>query len=323
MESSIPSRHSFLVDDLVPFIVDQIALESSFKDVASLALISSKWVNPTRRILYGSPRLRSYHSCYLLSRTLAENPGLDDHVHALHLHPVTRHCSSGVRCNCHDVNAFALSLAPLFRLTNLSEVSLGGDCAIHAEWYLRSFTNPQSIRKLRVEGMPWYWSQEINRPVAASLHWSEALATRLTNLEHLELVNLDLHVSDLRAFKPRPPYLQTLLLLWVRIRGGKLSNLAFNTWGNLKKLAVIVSEYSPDYDISTILAQASKRLVDLQILIKDAGGQDDLDMVVGVGALTSCTSLRQLQLSVPFGIKILQTLSDRLKHLELLKVYGS
>ncbi|EJD06081.1 uncharacterized protein FOMMEDRAFT_153443 [Fomitiporia mediterranea MF3/22] len=323
MEPLPASRCPFPIDDLVPIIIQQASLTYHPKDLAKLSLVSSVWLGATRRILYSSPHIRSYHSCHLLSRTLADKPYFGNRIRALRLHPVSRICPTGGKCPCREVNTIALSLTPLFRLENLSELSLGGDCAIHSEWYLRSFHYTEGITKVRVEGMQWYWSFEVNRPINASLRWNESLASRYQNLKYLELMNVDLRICELQVFKPHLPHLETLIMDRVRITHGNLSNIAFDAWQNLRELTVVVPEYSPNYDVKTILLQAAQNLQALKYCIKEESPRNDLHSVIGVDVLASCTSLRDLQLSVLFKTSALKALGQRLTQLELLKVFGN
>ena len=314
---------SVLLDDLIPLVVEHVALTCSPKTVAPLALVSSVWLNPTRRVLYGNPRLHSYHSSYLLSRTLGDNPKLASYIRALELSPVTRLCESGRNCDCRNVSAMALSLAPIFRLENLQEIALGGDCAIRAEYYIRGFAKLKSLERLRVEGMQWYWSFEINRPVMASLRWTEGLAAKLPNLKTLELVNLDLNVAVLRAFKNRPPHLVNLIMDRVRITSGPLSHLAKDSWNNLKHLTVILTEFSDDYDLRSILRDARHSLETMKYFIKSNDTRQRSRPDIYGSVLAECTQLRDLQLSVPFDTPTMILLGERLKNLEVLKVYGN
>lgn len=316
-------RTGILLDDLIPLIVEHMAAAEPPNAVAHLALVSSSWLKPTQRVLYRYPILHTYHACYLLSRTLGGHPQLSSLVRAVELSPVSRPCESGRDCACRNVNAMALSLAPIFRLEGLREIMLGGDCAIRAEYYIRGFAKLEHVEKLRVEGMQWYWSFEVNRPVMASLRWTEGLAARLPNLKNLELINLDLNVAVLRAFKPSPPHLESLIMDRVRITSGPLSHLAKDSWHKLKHLTITLTEFSDDYDLRTILLDACSSLESMRYFIKNGENRARPRPDVYASALSQCTQLRDLQLSVPFDTPTMLLFGQHLKNLVVLKVYSN
>ncbi|THH10008.1 hypothetical protein EW145_g1629 [Phellinidium pouzarii] len=323
MEVCDSSSRSRLVDDLIPTILNHLAADFGQRFVATLALVSSAWLRPARRTLYASPTVSTYHACYLLSRTLSDTPDLRDRIHTLHLHPVSRTCEAGTMCACKSDHTIALGLAPIFRLPNLEAISLSCDCAIHAQRYLRSFTFPGNVREICVEGMQWHWSFQACHPVSASLCWSDTLAFRFPNLKRLKLVNLDLSIYESRAFESKSPYIESLHLERVKIIDGKLSDLARNAWGDLQDIALTVTEYSSQFDLHTILFGVAQSLRTLKYFVKEDNSQYDLSALIGEDALASCSTLRDLYLSMPFTSSILLKLGRRLTRLEVLKVYDN
>lgn len=313
-----------LIDDLIPNIIEHLAASSDASHVAPLARISSAWLNPVRKVLYSSPKLLTYHSCLALSQTLIQSPALGKRIHTLSLHPVAHPCSKGPSCECCTLQVFALSLAPLFRLDNLNQLILGGDCAVHAEWYLRSFLYPKNITSLKVVGMQWYWSFDSSRPVSASLRWSDSLTSRFSNLKHLEIRNLELYVCEVRSFKPKPPHLESLILEGVNVTGGQLSDVAPNAWNNLQELSLSFTDHSSAYDINSILSSASKSIQVLRVFLTgDTEGSQLARPLLNEDILASCTSLHSLQLALPFAVSFVSRLGDRLTQLKILKVFSN
>lgn len=315
--SSFPKSTFHLPDDLVPYILEQLA--PNFWDVATLARVSSYWYRLARRILYHSPNPLTYHSYYLLSRTLSDHPELGDLIRHLNLHPSSNMCSTEPRFECR--NAAALNLAPLFRLPKLESISLKGDCAIIAEWYLTNLLYPQGIKEINIDGMQWAWFNADYTNLSACLRWTDTLAFRFVNLKRLRLANIILRVQKPRAFKPRPPRIEQLYLDRVQILEGVMSDLAPCAWDALQDLTIVVSDYSSAYDLQTVLLQAATSLISLKYLIKEPVPEHDLSLAIGDSELVSCTALKNLELSMCFPSSSLNTLGNSLINLESIVIY--
>ncbi|TRM61470.1 hypothetical protein BD626DRAFT_501128 [Schizophyllum amplum] len=140
------------------------------RDLARLAVVSSEWLWPVRKLLYRRPVIRTFAECALLGRTLIANKELRELVRAIDLQP------SGASVD------------------RLEAVTLGGALAVEAERFLMMLAgHAPDVRELNVIGAPL--CDAMCPSSIASLEWDTARAYALPKLERLRLSNLSLDIE--------------------------------------------------------------------------------------------------------------------------------
>ncbi|KAL0950928.1 hypothetical protein HGRIS_007684 [Hohenbuehelia grisea] len=171
------------VDDLIPLI-----LESHDhwwpRDLLALATVSLGWLPHVRRRLYFCPAVHSFKGCFILARTLQENPHILPYIQGLDLKPTSISASP---LGAQEMAGLRLVLG----LEGLRSVTLGGELAVRSERFLLQIGFPESITNLSIDGT---LSMHKAHP-SASLEWDDGLTFRFRSLKSLRLSHLYLDLS--------------------------------------------------------------------------------------------------------------------------------
>lgn len=306
---SNPTR---LVSDLIPTILE--AHDHWWpRDLQCLALISTEWVGPVRRLQYAHPRLDSFQKCNKLARTLKNNPHLLHLVRAIDLRP------------CHSRGDRALSgkelasIRFLLDLPELASVTLGGQAAVAADKLLRGMSSAQRLSELHIDGnMPaWDHSCSLQIVIPPTLHWNEAAALRFPSLRKLRLSNLELSI-DTPADIPSL-HLTDLALNGISIVHGSLRHLCPASWDTLHHLSII-ADNAVDWDehIRFMLDKSTDNLKAFSYEVPDSRMNP-----IFHDELSPLVSLRELHLG---GVSIdnvtLDSLERQCQNLEHLSICG-
>lgn len=302
-----------LVADLIPAILE--AHDHWWpRDLQRLALISTEWVGPVRRLQYAHPRLDSFQSCNKLARTLKNNPHLIHLVRALDLRPWYGRCDRALTAK------EVASIRFLLDLPELTSVTLGGQAAVAADKFLRGMKSTQALTELHVDGnMPtWDSHCSLQRDVPRTLHWDETVALRFPNLRNLRLSNLELSI-DTPATTPSL-HLTDLALNNITITHGSLHHLCPASWDTLGHLS-IVADNADDWDehIRFMLDKSTDNLKAFSYEVPDSR----MNHNIFHDELLPLVSLRELHLG---GISVdnvtLGSLERQCQNLEHLSICG-
>ncbi|KAL5494707.1 hypothetical protein ACEPAI_168 [Sanghuangporus weigelae] len=163
------------------------------RDFCRLVLISSIWLQSIRKRLYACPDLTSYRSCHLLARTLQENRDLIPLVRGLDIRPESpsswRHDEEGKH-----TRGVCPGVPRLLALVNLERLTLSGDLAFSAHYYLRMIATPQSLKSLSIVCRAPQKPFSVQKQAFA---WDGELALRFHMLQTLTLDGLLLDVDDM------------------------------------------------------------------------------------------------------------------------------
>lgn len=278
------------------------------RDLARLAVVSSEWLWPVRKLLYRRPVIRTFAECALLGRTLIANKELREHVRAIDLQP------SGASV---DVDAKAMAgLRTILTLQRLEAVTLGGALAVEAERFLMMLAgHAPDVRELNVIGAPL--CDAMCPSSIASLEWDTARAYALPKLERLRLSNLSLDIEF--PYDTMESRLQELVLDNVTIDNGFLPHLIQENAPNFKHLSVLTKERE-HYDEQIRLVLESYELQSLQY---DVDEEDRSEEDIFGADLPPHPSLRNLRLR---GMKVcpemLSSIAESCPNLEQLFVQG-
>jgi len=304
------------VDDLVPIILEN---DDHWwpRDFVRLALVSPAWLGPVRRRLYARPTLDSFRACNLFARSLADNPNLLQHIHALNLRPIAnQEVAAGGGLFAEDM----ASLRRILGLDNLCSLTLGGELAVGAERFLHSLASSQTITELHIDGTTGNWGCGLRRCTSkpASLEWDHIIAFRFPNLTKLTLTDIELDIVH-----PPMPYalkIRELTLDKVHITGGFLPDLANESWSHLQSLNVVARK-AADFDehIRLTLECCADSLRSLYYEIRDCSRDDG----IFDSDLEPCPSLQELRLSgVEMCPETLAVIGRLFQNLEGLSIMG-
>lgn len=241
-----------IVDDLIPIILESDGHWWQ-RDLHRLALTSSSWVGPTRRLLYACPKLDSFHACTLFVRTLSANSHLLPLLRGLDLRP-TLSDSSAV------TDEVMASLRFVLNIKGLLSVTLGGELGFRAERFIHMMANAHTVTSLHIDGT--YISLSCERttsPRSASLSWDDSIAFRFSrSLRTLRLTNINLSIAD--ADIPYALRVRDLALEDVCIESGFIQDLLHESWGHVRHLRISSAITRSYEDIALPLLESCEHL---------------------------------------------------------------
>lgn len=299
-----------IVDDLIPVI-----LESNGhwwpKDLQRLALVSTAWVGPIRRLLYACPKLSSFHACTLFVRTVSSNPHILSLVQGLELCPV----SDGLPLTEEHMASLRFAL----NLKGLLSVTLGGELAVRAERFVQMMSNTHSITSLHIDGshLNRYHCLGTTTRHCPSLSWDDSIAFRFSrSLRSLRLTQLHLSISE--ADIPYAIRVQNLTLDGVSIESGFVQDLLHESWTHLRHLSISSATPATAEDIAIPLLECCENLESLRYEACVGGIHGEL-----FEESTSLTALRKLRLyDIDVNPQTLASLSQTCGGLAQISVLG-
>ncbi|KAL1694759.1 hypothetical protein GGG16DRAFT_86910 [Schizophyllum commune] len=280
------------------------------RDLARLAVVSSEWLWPVRKLLYRRPVIRTFAECALLGRALEGTPELRALVRGIDLQPC------GVSSLAPDAKVMA-ALRRILTLESLEAVTLGGALAVEAERFLMMLAgHATGVKELNIIGAP-LCDAVSPASVAASLEWDTARACALPNLERLRLSNLSLDIEF--PYESIESRLRELVLDNVTIENGLLPHLIQESAPDFRYLSVVTKERE-QYDEQIRLVLEAYELESLQY---DVDEQDPSEEDIFGADLPPHPSLRSLSLR---GMKVcpdmLSAISESCPNLDELFVQG-